>query len=248
MDIIIIVLLAIRAWRKGWKAKVFLPISIGFGCCFLFGAMIGASGGSFEAAMGFGVIMDLLIIITLIVMAVRSPKSANADHIEEKMAELRPTNRNYCSVTVPTAQSGQISKASLARNNMLKDRKEKSSIDFDKNQDKIKLNIHTSKDIRDKILKDQKNAAICNNRGVSCRRTGAYQKAIRYYTQAILIKPDFAAAFNNRATALYFMHKFDQAWADIDCCKRVGGTPNPKLVRLLQNVNKRHLLTNVNVS
>ena len=86
-----------------------------------------------------------------------------------------------------------------------------------------------------------KEAAFYNKRGVACRRAGSYEHAILYYNQALAIKPDFAEAFNNRATAFYFLNKYDQAWADIERCERAGGTPNPELVWFLHKV-KLHCL------
>jgi hypothetical protein len=60
--------LAIWAWKRGWKGWALLPIGIGLAGGFLIGFIMGASGASMGSILGVGLVCDILLIITLIVM------------------------------------------------------------------------------------------------------------------------------------------------------------------------------------
>ncbi|HSW46877.1 MAG TPA: tetratricopeptide repeat protein [Phycisphaerae bacterium] len=59
------------------------------------------------------------------------------------------------------------------------------------------------------------------------------QQAILNYTRAIELNPKHAIALANRAEAYYQLRKYDQAWADVNACRQLGGTPPPTLVEAL---------------
>jgi uncharacterized membrane protein YfcA len=64
--LIIEIILTVLVWRKGWKWLSLIPL----GVAFLIGLIIGASGASINSA----IIFDVLAIIALIIMLVKSPK------------------------------------------------------------------------------------------------------------------------------------------------------------------------------
>jgi len=86
MIMLIEILLTVKAWRKGWKGYALLPIAIGMSVSFLIGLAAGASGGKIEDILPLCVLIELTMIISLIVMAVRSPKyvekQREADEVE----------------------------------------------------------------------------------------------------------------------------------------------------------------------
>lgn len=73
--LIVEIILTIFAWRKGWKWYSLLPTGAALLIAFLFGTGIGASGGNVEAVTGFGVVLDVMVIIALIILNVKGPKS-----------------------------------------------------------------------------------------------------------------------------------------------------------------------------
>jgi tetratricopeptide (TPR) repeat protein len=67
-----------------------------------------------------------------------------------------------------------------------------------------------------------------------------FNQAIRDYTKAIEWKPDFAVgAYNNRATAHFYLKHYDQAWADVQACRRAGGQPSLALLNWLKQATGR---------
>jgi hypothetical protein len=87
MIMLIEILLTIRAWRKGWKGYALLPIAIGMSVSFLIGAAVGASGGTIENILPLCVLIELMMIISLIVMAVRGPSCVEKTQ-EAEVADL----------------------------------------------------------------------------------------------------------------------------------------------------------------
>ena len=67
------IILAVVAFRKGWRWRAFLPIAIGFGMGMLIGAAVGASGGSLAEVMPLAVLVDIVVLVTLGVMVGRAP-------------------------------------------------------------------------------------------------------------------------------------------------------------------------------
>jgi hypothetical protein len=54
---------------------------------------------------------------------------------------------------------------------------------------------------------------------------------VRDYDRAIALKPDYAAAYNNRAVAHYEMKAYEDAWADVKIYMRLGGRPDPRFLK-----------------
>lgn len=88
--------LTIAAWKRGWKGWALLPLAIGMSAGFLFGLVVGATGGSEAELFGVGVVLDVVCVITLIIMTVKGrrvaenpPVNLNSEHsIESRF----PTN------------------------------------------------------------------------------------------------------------------------------------------------------------
>jgi WD40 repeat protein len=78
-----------------------------------------------------------------------------------------------------------------------------------------------------------------NNQGASYAKKGDYAMAILAYTSAITINPKYADAYHNRALAWFFKKDYDRAWADIERCRKTGGTPDPALIQALREVTER---------
>ncbi len=82
-------------------------------------------------------------------------------------------------------------------------------------------------------------AQAYNNRGTAYGASGDIEQALRDHTKAIELKPDFASAYGNRALDFYSLQKYDQAWSDVERCRRLGGEPRPWLVEALIKVSPR---------
>jgi tetratricopeptide (TPR) repeat protein len=72
-----------------------------------------------------------------------------------------------------------------------------------------------------------------NNRGAARSHMGDYKGAIDDYNKSIELKNDFVPAYRNRAVAYYYLKQYDKSWADVRAVRRLGGTPDPNLIRLL---------------
>lgn len=82
MILILEIVLTVLAWRKGWKWKALLPPGIGFMTAFLMGIAIEVSGGNVNSAVGVGLVIDLGVIISLIIMLASEPKRAIAPSVK----------------------------------------------------------------------------------------------------------------------------------------------------------------------
>jgi hypothetical protein len=60
-----------------------LPIGICVGVAVLLGIAVGAQGGSPDDLVGIGVLMDILTIVALIVMAVKTPAAKQENATQE---------------------------------------------------------------------------------------------------------------------------------------------------------------------
>jgi tetratricopeptide (TPR) repeat protein len=63
---------------------------------------------------------------------------------------------------------------------------------------------------------DPGNADICNGLGVFLRRLGREEEALPWFDRALELRPDFRAAFTNKAFALAQIHRFSEAFAIYD--------------------------------
>jgi Flp pilus assembly protein TadD len=78
-----------------------------------------------------------------------------------------------------------------------------------------------------------------NNRGVAFVTLGRYDQALRDHSQAIELDRGQADLYNNRAVDYYYLKQIDKAWADVAQCRRLGGTPTPALISLLEKAAGR---------
>jgi len=77
------------------------------------------------------------------------------------------------------------------------------------------------------------NAEACYNRGYAYVKNGDFKRAVEDFTRAIEVRPDLAQAYDARAGAYCSLREYDKAWADVNLCRRLGGTPNPGLLQNL---------------
>jgi hypothetical protein len=70
-----------------------------------------------------------------------------------------------------------------------------------------------------------------NNRGLAYYELKLYRQAIKDYSQAIRMKPDYSVAYNNRGNAYYEMLKFELAEADFEKSIQL----NPKYAPAFRN-------------
>lgn len=90
MILLIEIILTISAWRKGWKARALLPLGLGMSVSFLIGMAVGASGGTIENVIPLCVLIELAILVSLIIMAIKAPrhyKEAQTPSTEELTAQ-----------------------------------------------------------------------------------------------------------------------------------------------------------------
>ena len=72
-----------------------------------------------------------------------------------------------------------------------------------------------------------------NNLGTALLDQGKLDEAIGHYTEALRLKPGDLNALQSRALARYYLKEYDKAWADVRMFRKLGGTPDPDLVRKL---------------
>ena len=70
-------------------------------------------------------------------------------------------------------------------------------------------------------------------------KLGRYADAVQDYTAAIAAKDDFPDAYVNRAAVHYLLKEYDKALADLAECQKLGGKPNPRLVKALTEAADR---------
>ena len=91
--LIVVAILTVLAWRRGWRWKALLPVGLGVTIMFTLGILVGlsvkASGGSFNQVdgliTGLGVLGDVAMIIALAIMISKAPKHVQAPVV------VRPT-------------------------------------------------------------------------------------------------------------------------------------------------------------
>lgn len=77
------------------------------------------------------------------------------------------------------------------------------------------------------------------NRGNALDSSGRYPEALADYGRAIELNRGFAEAYCNRSVVYFRLRDYDDAWTDINQCRRYGGVPNPELVKRLTNDSGR---------
>jgi len=63
--------------------------------------------------------------------------------------------------------------------------------------------------------------------------------ALRDFNQAIILNPDYAMAYFNRAVAHYHLKEYDEAWKDVRTCEKLGGRPTPDFLKALDEAARR---------
>jgi tetratricopeptide (TPR) repeat protein len=71
------------------------------------------------------------------------------------------------------------------------------------------------------------------NRGAAYGKKGQFDAAIRDFDKTVELRPDCAAAYHNRAVVHSQMKAYDKAWADVETCRKLGGTPDPEFIEFL---------------
>ena len=71
------------------------------------------------------------------------------------------------------------------------------------------------------------------NRANARMQAGRTAEAIQDLSTAVTLKPEYPEAYNNRAAAYFKLQEYGKARADIQTCARLGGQPDPALVKAL---------------
>lgn len=98
----------------------------------------------------------------------------------------------------------------------------------------------------DKALSDLNQATALNskwaepyyNRGLIALREDQYPKAVTEFSQAAVLKPSDAEVYNGRASAYTMLKQYGNAWDDIKRSRALGGKPDEKLARSLEDLSK----------
>jgi tetratricopeptide (TPR) repeat protein len=78
-----------------------------------------------------------------------------------------------------------------------------------------------------------------SNRANLYVQLGRYDLAIADCTRAIELKPDYLDAYTNRLVACLYAGRYDQAWSDVRAIRKLGGAPEPAVVRKLAELSGR---------
>ena len=82
-------------------------------------------------------------------------------------------------------------------------------------------------------------AEAYNNRGGVYAQGGRFAEALRDFDQAIALKPDYAGAYYNRAMLHFERKEYARALADVKMYEKLGGRPNPRFLKALQQASGR---------
>ena len=77
-------------------------------------------------------------------------------------------------------------------------------------------------------------AEAYNNRGGAYARSARFDEALRDFNEAIALRPDYAGAYYNRARLHFQRKEYGRALADVKMYEKLGGRPDPALVKALQ--------------
>ena len=70
-------------------------------------------------------------------------------------------------------------------------------------------------------------------RAVSYSVLGMHAEAADDCSRIIRLIPDDADAYRDRAICFYNLRRYNEAWNDLETCKRLGGLPNPEFIMML---------------
>ena len=68
---------------------------------------------------------------------------------------------------------------------------------------------------------------------------GRFDEALQMYNKAIELKPDAARAYYNRAVVYWRKGDYDQAWRDVEECRKHGTEPPKGFVERLERDSGR---------
>jgi tetratricopeptide (TPR) repeat protein len=102
-------------------------------------------------------------------------------------------------------------------------------------------NAHQAAGDYDQAIRDFNRAIAVNPgnaqahycRGLACGMKGDASQAMKDHSRAIELKPDFADAYQQRAMLRYDQRALDDAWADIQMCRKLGGAVQPDFLAAL---------------
>lgn len=77
--------------------------------------------------------------------------------------------------------------------------------------------------------------------GLSLYTNGQFDEAAQMYNKAIELKPDLARAFYNRAVVYWRKAEYDQAWRDVEQCRKLGSEPPKSFIGRLERDSGRTL-------
>ena len=81
-------------------------------------------------------------------------------------------------------------------------------------------------------------AKAWHNRGSALSRQGRHERALADFERAIALDPSDPQVYRNRAVALLHLGAYERARQDVATCRRLGGTPDPKLVQALSDATR----------
>jgi tetratricopeptide (TPR) repeat protein len=82
-------------------------------------------------------------------------------------------------------------------------------------------------------------AEAYNGRGNARLSAGEYALAISDFDKALALKPGQPETCKSRAEAHYHLKAYDEAWADVQACEKLGGRPEPEFIRSLSRDSGR---------
>ena len=77
------------------------------------------------------------------------------------------------------------------------------------------------------------------NRGALLAARGDWVAAVNDFTQAIRLRPNLASAYLRRGESLAKLERHDEAWRDVEACRRFGGVVDDAFVRSLPQKSAR---------
>jgi tetratricopeptide (TPR) repeat protein len=82
-------------------------------------------------------------------------------------------------------------------------------------------------------------AVTYTSRGNAYVRLGDWSRALADLTKAVELAPNDAKNYQNRAVAYFKTANYESAWADVERCRKLGGTPPPSFLEALSAASGR---------
>jgi protein O-mannosyl-transferase len=83
----------------------------------------------------------------------------------------------------------------------------------------------------DSVRKSPENSRAWNNRGLYFLKKDQHEIAIKNFSKAIELKPNYAEPYSNRATSLFFIQEYERSLSDFNKCIEI----NPKIPDIYAN-------------